>query len=178
MHSPATTWRSSPTHSKIVLPRILSFLQKDRSFFRDHAGPRFCETKPALGLAEVATEREAQSCADFAHSQGTQVGHAPRQSILGNGNRLVQAYCAWPFHAVLLSQNYLRGHITNRGCDSCDGDGRQISNGAVASEHKHGPLLVRRSKLVESDVAPGYSAGHAASASQTSASSDACGCLE
>jgi hypothetical protein len=28
-----------------------------------------------------------------------------------------------------------------------------IRNGAVASEHSHGPFLARRSKLVESDVA-------------------------
>jgi hypothetical protein len=54
----------------------------------------------------------------------------------------------------------------------CDGDSRQVRDGAVASPHNHGSILVRRSELVESDVPSGYSGGHAASASQAPDSSD------
>jgi len=48
-------------------------------------------------LSEVATEREAQGCADFAHSQGPEVGQAPPESVLEKGTRTVQIHCAGPF---------------------------------------------------------------------------------
>ena len=47
------------------------------------------EAISALSLTDIASQGEAQGCADFAHSRRTQVGHAPPQSILRNGNRIV-----------------------------------------------------------------------------------------
>jgi len=67
------------------------------------------------------------------------------------------------------------------GCPACDrrhGDGGQISDGAVASEHDHRFLLVRRSEVIQAHISPGYFAGHAASASHRRDSSLACGRFE
>ena len=125
-----------------------------------------------------ATQCEAQSSADFVHSQGTQLSHALSQSMLGNGNCIVQVHCARCFHAILLIQRHLRWHIADRGRDWCDSDRRQIKNGAAASKDDHWPFLVRRSELIKSDIPSGYSAGHAASASQMRDSSRVCGCFE
>ena len=127
-------------------------------------------------LTKVATNRKAQCRADFAHSQGTQVCYPPPQSILRNCDRVVQIDRASRFHSVVFIQNYFGRDASDGGGDRCDRDSRQISNCAVASEHNDPPSLVGRSKLIQSDIPPDYSAGHAASASQVSDSSAVCGC--
>ena len=129
-------------------------------------------------LNKVATNRKAQCRADFAHSQGTQVCHPPPQSILRNCDRVVQIHRTSRFHSVFFIQNYFGRDTSNRGGDRCDSDSRQITNCAVASEHNDRPSLVGRSKLIQPDIPPDYSAGHAASASQASDSSAVCGCFK
>ena len=130
------------------------------------------------GLSQIALKRKSQSRTDFPHPPGTQLRNPPPQSILGNRNRIVQVDCAWPFHAVLFIQNHLGGHTADTGCDRCDRNRGQITDGAIASEHNHWSSFIWRSKVVQTDVAAGYSAGHAASASQTRDSSRAGRCLE
>jgi hypothetical protein len=71
----------------------------------------------------------------------------------------VKIHCAWRFHAIAFIQHDFGRNPTNRGPDR--------RNGAVTSQHNHGPLLVRRMKLVKTDVASrdALSFGHAASGS-------------
>lgn len=59
-----------------------------------------------------------------------------------------------------------------------DRNRRQIGNRAVASQHHDRPCLVRRGKPIKPDIAPHHSAGHAASASQSSDGSCSCDGLE
>src|SRR6266550_8071843 len=128
--------------------------------------PREHRIELTLWLAVVATEGEAQCSADLVHTDGTELSDTLPQSLLGNGNRVVQIHCAGRFHSVLFVQDYLRRHITDGRRDGRDCDGRQISNG-----------IVGRSKLVQTDIPAGYSAGHTASASQGCDSWRPCGCF-
>jgi hypothetical protein len=132
----------------------------------------------SLELTQIAPEREAQSGTDFPHTQRTQLRNPSAQSILRNGDRIVQVYCTRRFHAIFFAQDYLGGYVADRGRYGSNGDSREISDSAVAGQDEHGALLVWRSELVESDVTSGYSAGHAASASQPRDSSLTWGRLE
>jgi len=134
--------------------------------------------QPRLEFTQIAPEREAQSGADFPHSQRAQLRNPSAQSILRNGDRIVQVYRTRRFHAIFFAQDYLGGHVTDRGRYRSNGDTREIRDSAVAGQHEHGAFLVWRSELVESDVPSGYSAGHAASASQPRDSLLAWGRLE
>ena len=87
---------------------------------------------PWLTLIEIAPEGKAQSRANFPHPPGTQLCNSPPQSILRNGNRVVQVHRTRSFHSILLVQNYFRGHATNGRCDGCDGNRREIGDSTVA----------------------------------------------
>ena len=91
---------------------------------------------------------------------------------------MVQIDRAQRLHTILFVQDDLGRHTADRGGDRRDSDGGQICDGAVARQYEHRPFLVRRRKLVQTHVPSGYSAGHAASASQMRESSCDGGCLE
>src|SRR5205085_5519216 len=67
-------------------------------------------------LAEIATQRKAQSGADFIHSQRVQLRDTLPQSVLGHGNGVVEIHGAGSLHAILFTQNHFRWHTTDRGC--------------------------------------------------------------
>jgi hypothetical protein len=91
---------------------------------------------------------------------------------------MMQVYRARRLHTVFFIHDDFGWHAADRGCDGRNRDSRQVSNGAATSEHDHRPLLIGRSKAIKADIATGYSAGRAASASQRRDSSGGCGCLE
>jgi len=166
-----------------VGPKQICFWLQDGALRTGLVGPsrrfsKFCRVPSRLRRSEIASQRESESGTNFAHSQGTQMGNSPAQPALRNCNHIVEVYCARGLHAVLFVQDHFRRHATDRGCDRCNGDRREISDSAVASQHNHRPPLVRGRKLVKSDVSPGYPAGHAASVSQTRDSSAVGGRLE
>src|ERR1700676_4079319 len=127
---------------------------------------------------EIAAKREAQGPTDPMYSQGTQLGDTLAQSVLGNGDRVVEVDCAGCLHAVLLVQEHLRWHAADCRGDGSDNDGRQVCDCAIASKHHARPFLASASKLVQADVSAGYSAGHAASASHGCDSLLDCAALE
>src|SRR6266700_944081 len=135
----------------------------------------------SMGLARstgIAAQRTPQRGADFGPSRRTKLGNPFAHSLLRNRDRIVQVHGARRLHAILVVQNHFGGHASDRRSNGRNSSGGQIPDGAVASEHEHGPFFIRRGKLVEPNVASGYFRGHAASASQASVSSRVCGFLE
>jgi hypothetical protein len=83
-----------------------------------------------------------------------------------------------PLHPVLLTEYHLGRHAADCGGDRHYGGGRQIGKSTVTSKYYDRPFLIRRSKLVKTDIPSGYCAGHAASASHASDSALGPGCFE
>jgi len=118
----------------------------------------------------LASKRETQSRTDLTHTSRTQPAHALSQALVRYGNRVVQIDCAGTSHTVVFIEQHFRWHTANRGGDGRNCDGRQVTNSAVARENNDWPAFVRRRKMVETNVSPGYSAGHEASDSQSESS--------
>jgi hypothetical protein len=74
-------------------------------------------------LTAVATEAEAQRCANFRHSGRTELCEPPSQAILSDGHDIVQIYDTVRFHAVVLCEEDLGRHAANSGRDRrhCNG---------------------------------------------------------
>ncbi len=128
-----------------------------------------------LALNPIATKREAQGSANIAQAVVAQTGHSPSQSPLRNRHRIVQVHGAGTLHAIPFVQRDLRGHPSYRRCDWRNGNCRQITDRAVARQHHDRSLFIGRSELIEPNISPGYSLGHAASDSQAADSSCAAG---
>ena len=131
-----------------------------------------------LRVSEIAAQREAQCGADIVHAQGTQLGYAPAQSMLGDSDYIVQVHRACSFHAIFRMQDNFGWHATDRGRNGCDSQGGEIGNGAVTCENDHRPVLIGWGKAVEANIPAGYFVGHSASASQALNSSRCFGSLE
>jgi hypothetical protein len=69
------------------------------------------------------------------------------------------------FQAILFVPGDYGWHATDPIRDRCGASSQEISDGAFAGEHKHGPVLARRSELGVPEIPSGYSTGHAASVS-------------
>jgi hypothetical protein len=114
----------------------------------------------------VAAERETQCATYFRHSVGREAGYALTQALLRDGHRIVKIHGTERLHAIFFIQPHFRGNASD-----CRGDRRhrrcrQVSKGAIAGQHDNRPGFVRRGEAVKPNIAPRYSSGQIASASQ------------
>src|SRR3954467_9263317 len=91
--------------------------------------------------------------------------------LLRNRDRIVQVHGARCLHAIVFVQDDLGGHSSYGGCYWGNRDRRQISDRTLTRKDHYRSFLIRRSERIKADIAPIYSAGHAASASQSTDSS-------
>ena len=94
------------------------------------------------------------------------VRHALTQTLLRYGYRIVKIHRTRGLHAVFFVQPHFRRNPSDGGRDRRDRRRGQVSESAVAGKYYDWPGFVRRSKTVKPNVAPGYSSGQIASASQ------------
>ena len=89
-------------------------------------------SRSSTSTVNIAAEREAEGGTDFPHPQALQFRHAPTQSVLRNGDRIVHVDGAGRFHAILFTQDDFGGNSTDSRRNGCDTHGSQIRDGAVA----------------------------------------------
>lgn len=133
--------------------------------------------RPALQgrSVRVAAQGKTERTADFPHSLLSEVSYAPAQALLGDGHCIVKIHGAGCLHTVFFIQPDFRRNSSNCRRNRRNRRRRQVPKRAVPGQYQHRPGLVWRSKAVKPNVAPRYSSGQIASASQPDRSAESLG---
>jgi hypothetical protein len=128
-----------------------------------------------VSLVRIAAERKTEGLTYLVHSPGRQVSQILTQPLLRYGYHIVKIHRARALHTIMFVQHDFRGNTSDARRDWCDSCRRQVLKSSVAAQYYDRPGLVRRRKTVKSNVAPGYSSGQIASASQADKFSESLG---
>lgn len=127
-----------------------------------------------MSLSATA-EGECYRGAHLIETSRVETHHQSSQPCLRDGHDVLEVDRARILHPIVGAEDDLR-------CDPADGrghwrdcDARRAVDDRVAGENHHRPLLVGLRKSEESDVAPRYFSGHAATPSQAANSTGSSG---
>ena len=155
---------SASTYVQLYTCRTVR-IRKDRSASVSRAGCSRSDPRELRSLS-VAAKGETQRATYFRHAVGSEAGYALTQAQLRDGHGIVKIHGTGRLHAIFFIQSHFRGNASDRRGDGRHRRCRQVSKGAIAGQHDNRPGFVRRGKTVKPNIAPRYSSGQLASASQ------------